>query len=1357
MTDGSGTDARTDSVATPALDVLETLGRYQLLERIGVGGMAEVFKAKSLGVEGFEKQLVVKRILPRLAENPAFVRMFVHEAKLAVRLSHANIVQVFDLGRVDTGEGRAASYFIAMEHVAGVDLASALTRIVQRRRGESRAGEATPAGLPIGAAVFIVGEVAKALDHAHRRLDEKGRPLGIVHRDISPHNILLSWDGDVKVTDFGIARANEATLEPADSLHETVSNEVSAVRVSGKVAFMSPEQARGETTDARSDLFSLGVVLYQLLTGDNPFAARTESETARRVAASEYPPLAVVRPDVPVELATLVDRLLKKNPGERFASAAELFEELLAFVYTAGERFGAGDLAALLAPLQSAADEPDFAAIDVLDAPTSADDKTPVEVPRKMTDEAEPIAEAHVSSPGVNERREVTLVVFPLSGPLASVDSQRSEASSRAPLRGMLERHGAWVEEFSVERVVALFGLGDTDGRDGEAAVRAAMSLVRERGPGEVLGAGIHSGPLSVDNGGLPLRDARFDALLAMAERLAAAASGEVALSAVTARLVRRTFVTEAFVPEQRAILDGFTVRGALAFEGARSRFVGRQQELKRLGSVLAIATRGEAQLVLLQGKTGVGKSRFLHEATRRLVRGQFKVAFYTCSCPLNGTSEPWSALRELLHVLCGTQPDDDGERILSVRPRLRALGLEDREVEAVLALLGAPVKVSAADLRSGLRIGFERMVTGLCRDRLHAFALDDAQSLDAETHDAILRMLQRNRSLRAVFILSQRGDAALDVPHNAALRALQHKRRLHVLELGELPEVDTAELVEHQLGARALPKELIAYVRACAGGHPLFVEELVRELCDSGAVQVTTGEASLKTTTPAAAPRTLRTLIADRVSRLPQRERRVLQGLAVLGEPASSVLLAATVQQILPSVDRHIGVLEQRGLVQRVGTAQVRFASPLFQEIVLDAMALPVCQELHAAAATVYRELAPGGGEAAERMAGHLLASGQKSEAAEAYWRAGRERRELGQVEAAVRSMLRGTELADVRAASPDMLLSWLVEIGAVVAQAASAPGLRDIASPLVRELRDRGDVRHRVFGMVEWARALGSVNLFEDGIEVIDAAKELAEKGEPSVHVESARLEAALLAAECELCARQGRVSRGREACARLETLDVSLEPRTRMAMSVIRASSGDTAGALALLEAIEASAAPSDVASAVSVAKHRAIVHFNQRDFAAAAREANRAARKALSGGLRFEAALALHNLGDAFDRLGDHPRAYAAFVESLELCRQLDQERLSNLNQIHLCMLDGLRSAEGVEEKLRALIRFADARSYLWDVVEGRYLLARLYAAHGGHDKARRLIEEVLASATEHGHGLIAVDARELLEKVTPRDV
>src|SRR5260370_42007781 len=185
--------------------------------------MAEVFKAKSFGVEGFEKVLVIKRILPELAKSKRFSDLFVHEAKLAVRLSHANIVQVFDLGTVE-GDG-GPTYYIAMEYVAGLDLATLLSRCREQKMH-----------LAPSMCVYIAAEVAKGLDHAHRRRDEQMRPLGIVHRDVSPQNVLLSFEGEVKVTDFGIANASRALEQAPEDTH--------AQKLHSKLCYSTPTPTR---------------------------------------------------------------------------------------------------------------------------------------------------------------------------------------------------------------------------------------------------------------------------------------------------------------------------------------------------------------------------------------------------------------------------------------------------------------------------------------------------------------------------------------------------------------------------------------------------------------------------------------------------------------------------------------------------------------------------------------------------------------------------------------------------------------------------------------------------------------------------------------------------------------------------------------------------------------------------------------------------------------------------------------------------------------------------------------------------------------------------------------------------------
>ena len=208
--------------------------RYLLLDKIATGGMAEVFKAKSYGVEGFEKLVVIKRILPHLSRNARFVSMFINEAKIAVSLNHGNIVQVFHLGK------HGEDYFIAMEYVHGRDLMQVLK--VCRQRGLR---------FPIPLLTYITAEIARGLDYAHRKQDSAGNRLEIVHRDISPHNIVLSFEGEVKIVDFGIARIASQLAEEGQTR-----------RLGGKFAYMSPEQAEGRPRDARSDILSLGLVCY---------------------------------------------------------------------------------------------------------------------------------------------------------------------------------------------------------------------------------------------------------------------------------------------------------------------------------------------------------------------------------------------------------------------------------------------------------------------------------------------------------------------------------------------------------------------------------------------------------------------------------------------------------------------------------------------------------------------------------------------------------------------------------------------------------------------------------------------------------------------------------------------------------------------------------------------------------------------------------------------------------------------------------------------------------------------------------------------------------------------------------------
>jgi len=293
----------------------EPFGQYTLLEKIAVGGMAEVWKARMRGVEGFQKMVAIKKILPHMSDNAEFIGMFIDEAKLAAQLSHPNIVHIYDLGKI----GR--SYYIAMEYVEGKDLRSILN--AGRRRGLP---------LPMALSLLIAARLANALDYAHRKRDFEGREIGLVHRDVSPQNVLISFEGDVKLCDFGIAKA----------VSKAGQTQMGALK--GKLQYMSPEQAWGRAVDARSDIFSLGTVLFEMLTGERLFSGESEMSVLESVRQGLTRSPRQVDPSIPADVDEIVTRALSQEISNRFQSAAEMCQRLEAVLHGLSPTPGPSDL-----------------------------------------------------------------------------------------------------------------------------------------------------------------------------------------------------------------------------------------------------------------------------------------------------------------------------------------------------------------------------------------------------------------------------------------------------------------------------------------------------------------------------------------------------------------------------------------------------------------------------------------------------------------------------------------------------------------------------------------------------------------------------------------------------------------------------------------------------------------------------------------------------------------------------------------------------------------------------------------------------------------------------------------------------
>lgn len=298
--------------------------RYRPLFKLDSGGMAEVYVAEAESMAGFKKKVAIKRILPSLLKDERFVRMFLDEARLSLHLSHANIVTVFDIGK------SSSTYFIVMEYVEGINLKGILQEFA--RRGVT---------FPVHLAVWLLNEVLKGLDYAHNLRDpESGRLLGIVHRDISPPNILVSWNGEVKLVDFGLAKAS-TQLESTDP-----------GVVKGKFSYLSPEAASGLEVDARADIFAVGILAYEMLTGRRLFLGETDYQTVQMVRGAEVPSITAQNPEVTTELEAIIRKALARDADQRYQKASEFADDLLGFLFSRSLKVSARDLRELIAELR---------------------------------------------------------------------------------------------------------------------------------------------------------------------------------------------------------------------------------------------------------------------------------------------------------------------------------------------------------------------------------------------------------------------------------------------------------------------------------------------------------------------------------------------------------------------------------------------------------------------------------------------------------------------------------------------------------------------------------------------------------------------------------------------------------------------------------------------------------------------------------------------------------------------------------------------------------------------------------------------------------------------------------------------
>ncbi len=803
-----------------------------------------------------------------------------------------------------------------------------------------RAG--TPA--PVDLCVYVGCEVARALDYAHRRKDATGRPLGLVHRDISPQNVLLSFEGEVKVTDFGIAKAR-STVEARGT-------------VKGKHAYMAPEQAAGLAVDGRADIYSLGVTLYESLTGRNPFYATTADEMRRKALAGERRPIREARPDVPDSLVALIDRALSHDPAERPASAARMYEDLSSVLHSLGRRVGPRDLAEWLQNLRAA----QLAGRDE-DSRPSLVSLEPVSSVSSVSSVQTPVVQS------LDEVRDATLLALTIH---AEEDVAREVI---APIAHVIARHGGTEIERDSTRVVAAFGLEHPDGRDAFTATRlglklqaAALRAAQSHEAIATVGAGVHPTHLTTRGDGQPVRDARFEDALAVVKALADAARNRVLGSASVATAGADHF--ECVSVAEGAVL----VKGELA--PARRRVAGRRELFKLFGELLAKAANEGAQVVTVTGAAGIGKTRFLEEVVYRLRKMGHPVSWTNTRCLFHDREVPMAALQAMLRAVLGIDEADSEAEARERAGRLRDFKLTPDEMLAAGALLGvvsAGGEASASASRS-LRGAVQKIIRGVASGQVTVFAWDSAEHMDEPTRARLMELLRDAARVPVVVLLAGRPGR----PWPWESLSTHHR-----ITLAPLDDEEAQTLIALRLGNLAPPPDLVRELQHRCAGNAFCIEEYLKAWQQSGAVTASDVEVRFTQPDTVDVPRTVRGLAASNLSLLAPAERRLLQVASVFGVRVHHDQLRDAAELDTVTFNAALGALVAAGHLAPAGPGESRFTSEILHDVLYEGLTTDVRRALHGSVAAVLEAHSDGHlPMMSERIAFHYRAAGDKAKA---------------------------------------------------------------------------------------------------------------------------------------------------------------------------------------------------------------------------------------------------------------------------------------------------------------------------------------------------------------------------------------
>ncbi len=1318
-------------------------GKYELMERIATGGMAEVFLARSFGLEGFEKRLVIKRILPELARNPQIMNLFIQEAKVCAGLAHPNIVAVFELGRV------ADDPYIAMEYIHGRDL-TRISRMLRER------GETFPAPL----AVFCVASVLRGLAYAHARTDAHGRPLGLVHRDVSPQNVLVTLQGEVKLVDFGIAH-----LEAG----------VSTGRA-GKQGYMAPEQALGGPPDGRADVFSAGLVLYELLTGHRPWAQADPDERLRGLLEAGVPDPRPQHPEITDDLWEVLRRMLSVRVSER--PSADLAEEdLRAWLFSHGLRADAAAMSGFLHRLLEDEDLPEPGTLGLRELAAEitrlAENAEPSDRPAaRLGGGPEPL-------PG--EQKPVVVLVGEITGLTESSAVLGTDVIVRRHfqiirrIRRVSEQHGGTLNRYLDDTFVVFWGVQRADPHDLDRALAAAGALHRSirqlaaKGLATSLSLGIHRGELALSRSRRrPDRYLARGDTMKLAQRLAAeAAAGQTLVSESVASGASERFAFSAPL----AIRARGRAASALALLGRRAqpalgagRWHRRGEELERLSQAFSSLARGQGGVLAILGEPGMGKSRLVREM-QELARPR-GVPFYAGRAEPFAEDLPFTPFRDLLSGMLGLEGSSDRPALLGRLDQVKHLNLNASDRALLRALYAPDPQARGGPTPEAMFATSARLVRGLAQQGPVVLAVEDVQNLDPTERGLVGHVIRACQGEPVLFLLTSSGP----IPPELGPPTWE-------IHLEPLPFGTQARIVAELLAAVAVDEASMVRLAATAEGNALYLTELVNALRSAGRIVVQDGVAALVDTEgPLGLPLELESLLAARVDALEPCLKAVLQVASVLGLSFTTPLLAQAAG--LADVDATTAALSEVGLLVAAWPAtdgRIAFASPLVWEVVRRSILDGSRRELHGRVADAIARLhadnldghrqalathCAGAGrmvEAARHAGrlGELLIQQQLLEEAASWWERG-----LGWIEAG--------EEANDRDGTQLLLRLHAGEARALLGHDERAMAHLEVAMDLAEEQADRWMEARALLALGRLYQGRGEAEMAQVHLEMVPP---LCAAHPEDPEWRAVRVEALEQLGMVALDAGAHKEARRlcEEALSWAED-DDTLAARALHGVATALLHDGQERLAMDVLQrALDRAEAAGDRILSGRITNNMGIALLNAGRYSDALERFRRALEIREGLGYRRGAIVNLHNIGDAHLRAGEPGRAWAAFEQSRELASGLGWERGVVMNDVYLAFLEGMRAAgawrggESWDEctvlpdqaaaAADRLERASEAASGLGDLetsVNARGLLGRLLLQLGQTDRAGRVLEEALEQARKMNARALARDVGVALE-------